>query len=233
MFDYLMPFSDETTECSYVPDQMARLPMSLPAGPIAPNRFDELMENGFRRSGTFYYYTSCPACNACQPIRLEISKFRPNRAQRRSRLRSDTLRYELARPTVDRRRVELFNRHRDERGLARSERPMDATSYQSFLMASPNVSVELSLWDGNHLVAISITDVGEFSLSAVYCYFDPDYAYVSPGTLCILKQVELARASKKLWLYLGYYVGSNPHLSYKANFKPHQRRVNGSWREFA
>ena len=233
MLDYLLPFSDETSECSYRPDQTARLPMKLPLQAISPAQFDELMELGYRRSGTFFYHTQCPSCRACQPIRLEVSRFRPNRSQRRSLKSSTGLRFELAQPTVCLKRIQLFNVHRDQRGLNRFDTPVDAGSYRSFLLNAPNDSGELSLWDGDRLVAVSITDFGLTSLSAVYCFFDPEYAGSSPGTACILKQVELAMHLRKELLYLGYYVAANSHLSYKANFRPHQRRIDGVWQDFS
>ncbi len=231
MLNFLIPFSDGPSPCSYLPDQIARLPMGLPAEAIAPERFDELMEKGYRRSGTFFYYTKCPTCCACQPIRIPVADFRPNRSQRRVWARSDQFRFELSSPKVDQNRVDLFNLHRDQRGLSHSESPIDAREYSSFLLGSPNPSAELTLWKGDHLVAVSITDVGLTCISAVYCFFDPEYSRWSPGTLCILKQVEWACSVGKEWLYLGFYVAANSHLSYKANFRPQQRRINGSWQD--
>lgn len=232
MLDFLLPFSDDFTECSYLPQQTARLPMSLPLQAISPVQFDLLMELGYRRSGTFYYRTQCPSCIACQPIRLIVSKFRPSRSQRRAMARSDRLRFQVARTSVDHDRVALFNRHRYERGLDRSDSAIDINGYRSFLLSAPNASLELSLWDENRLIAISITDVGISSLSAVYCFFDPEYSAHSPGTLCILKQVELALEFGREKLYLGYYVAANRHLAYKANFRPHQRRIDGQWLDY-
>lgn len=233
MLDYLIPFSDELTECSYLPEQTARLPLSLPAAAVSSEQFDELMHLGYRRSGAFYYCTQCPSCQACEPIRLQISKFRPNRSQRRVLRRQGTLQFQLATPSLDSARLRLFNRHRDERGLSRPGSIVDASSYRSFLLNAANYSMELSLWDDDRLVAISITDVGLTSLSAVYCFFDPSDEAFSPGTLCILKQIELAREMGRAHLYLGYYVAANQHLAYKANFRPHERRISGQWREFA
>lgn len=233
MLDYLLPFSDEPSECSYLPDQTARLPLKLPVQVVSPDQFDELMDLGYRRSGTFFYNTQCPSCQACQPVRLEPSKFLPNRSQRRAWRRAGGLRFELAQPTICPKRIELFNQHRDQRGLNRFDRSVDASSYRSFLLNSPNGSGELSLWDEDRLVAISITDFGLNSLSAVYCFFDPHDSGKSPGTLCILKQVELALMLQKTFLYLGFYVSANPHLSYKANFRPHQRRIDGEWQDFS
>lgn len=233
MLDYLLPFSDDMTPCNYLPNQTARLPMSLPTKPTQPQHFDQLMESGYRRSGIFYYFTNCPNCCACQPIRLAVAEFRPSRSQRRVWIRAEGIRFQWGTPQVDERRVDLFNRHRGQRGLAQSETRFGTDDYRSFLIDTPNPSFELSLWRESELIAVSIVDAGQTSLSAVYCYFDPQYSRLSPGTLSILQQIQIAKESGRQWLYLGYYVADNPHLSYKANFRPHQRRIGGRWEDFS
>jgi arginine-tRNA-protein transferase len=135
-------------------------------------------------------------------------------------------------PEVDDYRVNMFNLHRSIRGLDHGGRPTDAGDYAAFLLNSPCETVELSLWHQGRLIAVSITDVGESSLSAVYCYFDPQASGFSPGTYAILKQAQLARHLGLQWLYLGLYVAANSHLNYKTNFRPHQRLIQGRWDNF-
>ena len=103
--------------------------------------------------------------------------------------------------------------------------------YQEFLIHSSAVSLELTFWLGQRLLAVSIADLGEQSISAVYTYFDPSYSKYSLGTLAVLQLLELAASSQRELLYLGYYVRSNPHLNYKARFKPQQCLQNGQWQD--
>jgi arginine-tRNA-protein transferase len=139
------------------------------------------------------------------------------------------LRFELCQPSIDQPRVDLFNLHRQQRGLAKDDSPISAQDYAAFLLPVHNGSLELSVWMAERLIAVSITDVGLQCLSAVYCFFDPNYSNFSLGTLCVLKQIELAQLNHLRWLYLGYYVAANAHLSYKSNFRPHQMRIDGQW----
>jgi arginine-tRNA-protein transferase len=231
MIDFIRLFSSEPSQCSYLPDQTSRLPMNLPSRALEPMDFDRLMESGYRRSGAFYYNTQCPHCQACQPIRLEVAKFCPNRSQRRAIAKSSHLRFELCQPSIDQPRVDLFNLHRQQRGLAKDDSPISAQDYAAFLLPVNNGSLELSVWMAERLIAVSITDVGLQCLSAVYCFFDPNYSNFSLGTLCVLKQIELAQLNHLRWLYLGYYVAANAHLSYKSNFRPHQMRIDGQWQD--
>mgnify|MGYP003381445449 CR=1 FL=1 len=210
------------------------MPLEVPTSGLTPERFDRLLEAGYRRSGWFFYRTQCPHCSACEPLRLEVAQFHPSRSQRRAQKIGDQyLRTEVSAPVVDARRLVLFNRHRTERELSHGEAQVGESEYRSFLINSHADVAELSLWYEERLLAVSITDVGAESLSAVYCFFDPDFAWLNPGTYAILQQVAIARGRGFRWLYLGMMVADNSHLRYKANYRPHERRIHGQWVHFA
>jgi arginyl-tRNA--protein-N-Asp/Glu arginylyltransferase len=231
--DFLKVVSDDTDVCSYLPQQIARMPLKVPTARLTPEQLDQMLAGGYRRSGWFFYKTQCPSCVACEPLRIEVEQFQPSRSQRRAQKRGDQLlQTRISHPTVDERRLELFNRHRMERQLSQGDGPVGMADYQSYLINSYTTVLELSLWLDERLIAVSITDVGLDSLSAVYCYFDPDHADLNPGTYAILQQVHLARTRGFRWLYLGLMVAANAHLKYKANFRPHQRLIGGQWQLF-
>jgi arginine-tRNA-protein transferase len=199
-----------------------------------PEQFDERLAAGDRRSGVFLYRTQCPQCQACEPIRLDMTTFRPNATQRREARRGDALlTVQIGEPQIDSRRVDLFNKHRDLRQLTQSDEPIEHESYADFLVHSCCETWELSYWRQRRLVAVAIVDAGRTSLSAVYCYYDPDFQGVSLGTYSILRQVQLCRDVSRQYLYLGFFIAQSPHMSYKGRFHPHQRRIAGQWREFS
>ncbi len=209
------------------------MPLSLPEREITAPQFDDLLAAGYRRSGWFFYRTQCPACQACEPLRIEVAKFRESRSLRRVRKSGDEhLRLQVAAPSLDESRVQLFNAHRSQRNLDRGEAPAAADDYNSFLLNAFCEVWELSFWRNDRLVAVSITDVGLKSLSAVYCFFDPEFSWLSPGTFAILSQVSLAQRLGFKWLYLGMYVAGNAHLCYKSRFGPHERLQQGQWQLF-
>lgn len=232
--DFLRVVIDETNVCSYLPQQTARMPLCLPTQAVTPDKLDALLAAGYRRSGWFFYKTRCPNCQACEPLRLEVTQFQASRSQRRALKTGDqNLQLRLAEPIVDEQRVRLFNLHRSARKLDHGNPLADESDYRSFLVNSYCQIAEISLWHNESLIAVSILDVGENSLSAVYCYFDPAASAFSPGTYAILKQIELARAKHYKWLYLGLYVAANLHLNYKARYRPHQRLLAGEWKDFS
>jgi arginine-tRNA-protein transferase len=135
-------------------------------------------------------------------------------------------------PVVDTSRVRLFNLHRDGRGLASGDSPIDERSYADFLTDTCCQTLELSYWHEGRLVAVAIADAGREALSAVYCFYDPSFQLLSLGTYSVLREVELCRATGRRYLYLGFFIAESPHMSYKALFRPHQRLVDGRWQEF-
>ena len=125
---------DRPHPCSYLSERTARLPYRQPLVRLKPAEFDQRLAEGDRRSGTFLFRVCCLDCRACQPIRLYLARFQPNATQRRTKRRGDEhLEAKIGKPMVDEERIRLFNLHRDTRGLARDDAPIDAFSYAEFL----------------------------------------------------------------------------------------------------
>jgi arginine-tRNA-protein transferase len=229
----LVMVHDQPQPCPYLNNRQARMPLHWPTRAIDPLLLDDFMEAGFRRSGSFLYRTQCIGCQACEPSRVDVDQFRLTRSFRRVLRRGDQLlTVHIGDPKVDAHRLELLNRHRQSRDLALASGPLDESDYRAFLIDSCCDTREMDYFLGDQLVAVATIDLGKTSLSAVYCYFDPDYQRLSLGTYSILKQIEFARQTDRQFVYLGMYVQQNPHLNYKARFTPQQRRCGENWQWF-
>lgn len=224
---------DEPSPCPYLDGLTARMPLQYPQQAVEPEQLDDLLANGYRRSGWFYYRTACPTCNECRPLRVDVRRFAWTKSLKRVLKRGDAeLRVECREPSSDEQRVQLFNLHRNARDMSRDDADTDAAGYEAFLCNSFNTTFELSYHVGDRLIAVAITDVGAESLSAVYCFFDPEFDHLSLGTYSILKQIQIAERNEMEWLYLGMYVAGNRHLKYKARYYPHERFCEGRWQRF-
>lgn len=224
---------DESSICPYLDARTARMPLEIPADSINGRQLDYLLDLGYRRSGWFYYRTACVGCQECQPLRVDVAKFSESRSLRRVLKRGDAeLQVTIGRPHCNDVKLHLFNQHRIQREMARNDGPASAEDYTAFLVSSWNTTNEICYWLQDRLAAVATVDVGEESLSAVYCYFDPELDYLSLGTYSILTHMRLARANSMRWLYLGMYVADNQHLRYKARYFPHERFQAGSWRRY-
>lgn len=221
---------DEPTPCPYLPDRQARLPMRLPVRPLTRAEFAHHLHRGDRRQGLLLYRPSCPECEACEPIRLHVGTFRPDRTQRRIRRRgSAVFEVEIGRPENTPDRIELYNRHKRGRKLLGEGDPIDTAGYGAFLVDSCAETFEIRYRIEDELVGIAIVDRSADSLSAVYTYFDPAHGHLSPGVFSILEQVELCRRWGLRFLYLGLYVSGCAAMVYKGRYLPHERLVDGRW----
>ncbi len=225
---------DAPEVCPYLPGRTSRLPLRLPLTRLTPAQFDQRLAHGDRRSGEFIYRPSCPTCSACQSLRIEVAHFQPNATQRRTLRRGDRVfETRIGPAVVDDARIRLFNAHRHGRELARNDRDLDHHGYSAFLVESCCDTLEFSYWIGNRLVAVAVSDRGAESLSAVYCCFEPAESRHSPGVYNVLKQVETCKAWGLRYLYLGFYIADSEHMSYKAQYLPHERLIDGEWRVFS
>ena len=221
---------DQVEPCPYREGQQARLPLRVPVTPLTGADFDACLAAGDRRSGRMLYRTACPTCQGCEPLRVPVSEFVPSKSQRRVlRRNQDDVRVEVGVALVDATRLSMFNRHKLERNLSSSGEPLSAEAYRAWVVHTCVKTLEFRYLVGERLVAVSVVDVGARSLSSVYHYFDPGESWRSLGVFSALAELAWAREQGYEWYYLGFYVSDCDHLRYKADYRPHERRVGGQW----
>lgn len=224
---------DKAQRCPYLSHRTARMPLRLPSRPLDREELDARLAAGDRRQGFVLYRTACPSCEACEPIRLDALDFQFSRGHRRILRRGDAdLRVSIGPPTVDQRRVDLYNLHKQGRGLDDGQPAIDQEGYRDFLVSTCCDSFELRFSLNGKMIGVAISDRGARSISAVYCCFDPRYSRYSIGTYSILKQLELCKSWGLRHLYLGLYIADCDRMLYKAKFAPHERLLKGRWVRF-
>ncbi|MEO6437439.1 MAG: arginyltransferase [Tepidisphaeraceae bacterium] len=217
--------------CSYLPGRMARNRAFL-CDQMPLELYHQLMDAGFRRSGTFIYQPICSHCRECQPIRVLVDRFTPSKSQRRVWRRNEDLVVSVAPPEATEEKFDLYRRYVHGR-----HRPKEAERFESFvefLYTSPVMSLEMVYRDGaGRMVGVGIVDLcAGKSLSSVYFYFDPVESKRGLGTFSSLWEIAFAREQRIGHYYLGYYVAGCDAMRYKATYRPCELLgPDGAWRE--
>jgi arginyl-tRNA--protein-N-Asp/Glu arginylyltransferase len=216
--------------CSYQADHVARMLFLHPEIPVAVSLQQSLADRGFRRSGRYFYRPWCPGCRACISIRVPVEAFQANRRQRRcwAKYRPSISITEKP-PTLTAGQYELYRRYTAARHPDGSMANAGMGSCLEFFTCPWTDTRFLELRRGGDLLAVAVTDWLPAGLSAVYTFFAPEYARMSPGTLAILCQIDQARRLGLQWLYLGYWIDECRKMQYKADFRPVEAWMSGAW----
>ncbi len=215
--------------CSYLNRNNAQTLFFDPRRIITTSMYQALTDQGFRRSGSHLYRPHCGSCQACIPTRVPVSRFQPNRSQRRALSRNTDLEVRIEEATFSRRHYHLYERYISLRHADGDMYPASEDQYRSFLLSPWSNSVFVSVYDGERLLSVAVTDKQPQGLSAIYTFFEPNEAQRSLGTLSILKQIELCREWELPYLYLGYWIKDCDKMSYKTQYRPTELFVNNKW----
>jgi arginyl-tRNA--protein-N-Asp/Glu arginylyltransferase len=184
-----------------------------------------VIQRGWRRFGKYYFHPTCEGCNECKSVRINVNEFKPSKSQRKAMNRNKETEIILQKPTLTRSHITLYNKYhlfkhyKDDWG----HRNISNREYhENFVDGAYEFGKEALYFDRNRLIGVDLIDILDDGISSIYFYYDPDYARLSLGTYSLVYQIQLAKALKLDWVYLGYWVEGCKAFDYKPRFQPQE-----------
>lgn len=215
--------------CGYLPNRVARSLFVDPDFALDPSRYEDLLEQGYRRGGDHVYRPRCAGCMYCIPARIPTRLFAMSRSQRRCLERNGDLQLSIRGELTDE-QFDLYQRYLRARHSEGGMNPEDKSGFHSFLSCGWGCAEFWEFRRENRLIACAVVDRTPHVLSAVYTFFEPEQQSRSLGTYAVLTQVLRAQAENIEHVYLGYWVPGSRKMDYKRNFKPLEILTHRGWR---
>jgi len=223
--------------CSYLPAVQACSQVATPAFLINGPVYSQLVQHGFRRSGTYTYRPQCDGCRDCVPLRIQAKQFTANRSQRRAWVQHAHLKASLHPLQDSPEYYDLYQRYQRARHPNGGMDNDDRESYQNFLLQSHVDSLLVEFrepFDQNGdrqgaLRMVSVIDLLSDGLSSVYTFYEPDLPRARFGVYNVLWQIELCRKLDLDFVYLGYWIKHSRKMAYKTAYQPAQGLTDGIW----
>jgi arginine-tRNA-protein transferase len=214
--------------CGYLPEQLSQSLIATPQHLVNGYQYSGLIQLGFRRSGQFVYRPHCEGCRACISVRLPVAEFQASRSQKRALKQHQSLEVLINRPNFDESQFNLYQAYQASRHQG-AEKEEGSDQYRDFLIQSNVDSLSISFLLNGQLKIVSIVDIVEDGVSAVYTFYDTQDTQASYGTYSILWLIEWCKQLGLPYLYLGYWIQDSPKMAYKRNFMPQEALMNGQW----
>jgi arginyl-tRNA--protein-N-Asp/Glu arginylyltransferase len=228
--------------CGYLPNKLAQSLIAAPQHLVNTEIYSGLIQQGFRRSGKFAYRPHCENCRECVPVRIKLDEFSPNRSQARAYKQHQNLTAHILPVDFHEEHYLLYAayqraRHADSVATqADVNDDNDIEQYRNFLCQSNVESVLVEFRDQGKLVMVSVIDIVVDGISAVYTFYDTStlnsestHKRASYGTYNVIWQTLWAKQLNLPYLYLGYWIKDSPKMTYKQNFKPLEKLIDGEW----
>lgn len=215
--------------CSYLPGLRAGSVFIDPNQPVTAPLYNQLIEQGFRRSSAHIYRPHCGPCSACVSVRIVVADFTATTSQQKIIRRNQDLSVQAVNSQFSEEYYALYQRYIEQRHANGDMYPPSIEQFKSFLTSDLDFVRFYEFRLNQQLLAVAVTDVLPTGLSAMYTFFDPDDKRRSLGRYAILWQIQESQRLGLPYIYLGYWVKDCQKMNYKTQYQPLQGFIDQRW----
>ncbi len=215
-------FSVSDNPCAYVPEQKMNI-NHRQVDVVTRSFASKATERGWRRFGRNYIFPECASCSECKSLRIDVSNFKYSKSQKKAINRNDDTQITIREPSVTWEHVNLYNKYhayKAEKSGWKHQNIDPKQYFETYVSGAFDFGKELRYYMDDKLVCIDLIDILDDGISAIYCYYDPDYPRFSLGTYSLLYEIHLASSLGLKWIYLGNWIEGYKDFKYKENFQP-------------
>ena len=222
-------FLTDISPCSYLENKNAQSAFVHPSFKLNNTIYSQLIAQGFRRSGNEVYRPHCPACSQCIASRLLVEHFIPNRNQKRCLKKNQQTTAIIKPAQFEALHYQLYLYYQQYKHKGGDMANSSEEDYINFLGSEWCHTLFVEFFIAGELAAVTVVDLLDNALSAVYTFFEPKFSSFSLGTYAVLWQQEYAKKLGLDYVYLGFWIKACQKMSYKTQFQPVQGLINDAW----
>lgn len=212
------------SDCSYLPGRRSLMEYRF-ALSLSAERYEHLLERGWRRFGRTLFRPVCRMCSECRSLRVVIPEFKATKSQRKIRNKNTDVELKVGPVTVTDEHIDLYNRyHLDmhkRRGWPAREICADEF-HDSFIDGEFPFTREFQYRLNGRMIGLGIVDMTGSVMSSIYFVHDPDLRDRALGTMSVLRELETGANNGQRVLYMGYYIRDCGSMNYKNRFGTHE-----------
>lgn len=154
-------------------------------------------------------------------IRFDVNQFAMRRSHRKLFVRHQSrFTFKIGSPQCDARREELYR-------LAKPRFKAFVHDSLQEVLLSPGIgaefdTMEIAVYDGDKLIAVSYVDVGDRSMASILCIYDQSYRSERLGLYTMLLELDLCKRMGLDFYYPGYVLDRPSSFDYKLELGPCQ-----------
>lgn len=199
---------------------------TVPIIGLTRETYDALLASGWFRGAGSVYKSDLLCLDedvfSVQHIRVAIDGFQPDPKQKKILRRAEgKFRIEIGQPFINGEKEQLYRRH-SSKFKAFVHESLSEILYEYDV--NPEVStLELTVLEGNRIVALSYFDVAKDSMASLLCVYDEAYSKYSPGHYTMLLEIEYGRSRGAKYYYPGYVLDRPSSFDYKLSLGSMER----------